>query len=47
MLGISDDGGDDLDYIYIQKYFQRIQKKTGVDYNKWLSEGSNNIYNMR
>ena len=39
VLGISDDGCDDLDYIYFQKYFQRIQKRTGSDYRKWISEG--------
>lgn len=39
VLGISDDGCDDLDYIYFQKYFQRIQKRTGSDYRKWFSEG--------
>ncbi|WP_419749282.1 AbiH family protein [Terrisporobacter petrolearius] len=45
VLGMKDDNmNDDIDFVYFYKYFQRIQKKTGVDYNKWLSEGSNNIY---
>lgn len=38
VLGISDDAFDNLDYIYFQKYFQRIQKKTGVMYKKWLDD---------
>lgn len=45
VLGMKDDDmNGDIDFVYFYKYFQRIQKKTGVDYNKWLSEGSNNIY---
>lgn len=38
VLGVSDDAFDNLDYIYFQKYFQRIQKKTGVLYKKWLDD---------
>lgn len=45
VLGMKDDNmNGDINFVYFYKYFQRIQKKTGVDYNKWLSEGSNNIY---
>lgn len=35
VLGISDDAFNNNDYIYFQKYFQRIQKRTGSDYLKW------------
>lgn len=38
VLGICDDTFDNLDYIYFQKYFQRIQKRTGVFYKKWLDD---------
>lgn len=45
VLGMREiDMNNDIDFVYFYKYFQRIQKRTGVDYNKWLSEGSNNIY---
>ncbi len=39
VLGVSDDIFDDkkLDYIHFQKYYQRIQKKTGSDYLNWIS----------
>lgn len=36
VLGISDKGFDNLDYIYFQKYFQRIQKRTGSFYRDWI-----------
>lgn len=37
VLGISDDSfPNTLDYVYFQKFFQRIQKRTGNDYRKWL-----------
>jgi hypothetical protein len=36
VLGISDDSFTDLNYLYFQKYFQRIQKKTGAYYKKWI-----------
>ena len=36
VLGISDETfPNTLDYIYFQKYFQRIQRKTGNYYKKW------------
>lgn len=37
VLGVSDDTFDSLDYIYFQKYFQRIQKRTGAYYKDWLN----------
>lgn len=38
VLGISDDAfPDTLDYVYFQKYFQRIQKRTGSFYRKWIN----------
>ena len=37
VLGISDDSfPDTLDYVYFQKYFQRIQKRTGSFYRDWI-----------
>lgn len=36
VLGISDDTFDNLEYVYFQKYFQRIQKKTGAFYREWI-----------
>jgi hypothetical protein len=37
VLGIEDDSfGKTTDYIYFQKFFQRIQKKTGNYYKKWI-----------
>lgn len=36
VLGISDENFDELDYVYFQKYFQRIQKRTGAFYREWL-----------
>ena len=36
VLGIPDEAfPNSLDYIYFQKYFQRIQKKTGNYYKEW------------
>ncbi len=41
VLGVSDDFTDNLDYIYFQKYFQRIQKRTGSFDKSWLqSDGT-------
>ena len=38
VLGIPDEAfSDTLDYIYFQKYFQRIQKRTGNVYQTWIS----------
>lgn len=37
VLGIPDEAfPDTLDYIYFQKYFQRIQKRTGNVYKTWI-----------
>lgn len=36
LLGASDNAFNNLDYIYFQKYFQRIQKKTGAFYKSWI-----------
>lgn len=36
VLGISDNAFSNLDYVYFQKYFQRIQKKTGAYYKSWI-----------
>ena len=38
VLGISDSSFDVLDYVYFQKYFQRIQKRTGTKYLTWLEK---------
>lgn len=38
VLGIPDDAfPNTLDYIYFQKYFQRIQKRTGNYYKAWIT----------
>lgn len=38
VLGIPDESfPETLDYVYFQKYFQRIQKRTGNFYRKWLT----------
>lgn len=37
VMGVSDDFIDNNDYIYFQKFFQRIQKRTGVDYENLLN----------
>ena len=36
VLGVSDNAFNNLDYVYFQKYFQRIQKKTGAYYKAWI-----------
>lgn len=36
VLGVSDNAFNNLDYVYFQKYFQRIQKKTGAYYKTWI-----------
>lgn len=49
VLGISDDAfPDTLDYVYFQKYFQRIQKRTGSFYRKWIDypDGPIEVYIM-
>ena len=38
VLGMSDKDFDGLDYIYFQKYFQRIQKRTGAFYREWIPQ---------
>lgn len=40
VLGMKDDKIDEneLDYVYFFKYFQRIQKKTGNLYRKWINK---------
>lgn len=39
VLGISDESFDEnLDYVYFQKYFQRIQKRTGSFYKDWIKK---------
>lgn len=39
VLGIPDESfPSTLDYIYFQKYFQRIQKRTGNYYKSWITE---------
>lgn len=41
VMGVSDDFIDNNDYIYFQKFFQRIQKRTGIDYEKLLTNHIN------
>ena len=43
VLGIPDDSFDNTEYIYFQKYFQRIQKRTGSTYQSWLVEKYNPV----
>lgn len=48
VLGVSDYMFSDadnkkLDYIYFQKYFQRIQKRTGSFYKKWLERNDGSL----
>ena len=43
VLGISDDQFDNLEYIYFQKYFQRIQKRTGTFYQEWISKKASSL----
>lgn len=38
VLGASSEDFENLDYIYFQKYFQRIQKRTGSLYKKWIGK---------
>lgn len=39
VLGISDNAfKDSIDYVYFQKYFQRIQRRTGSFYKEWLED---------
>ena len=38
VLGIPDDSYDSTEYVYFQKYFQRIQKKTGSFYKTWIKD---------
>ena len=42
-MGIPDDSFDNTEYIYFQKYFQRIQKRTGSTYQSWLVEKYNPV----
>lgn len=42
VLGINDDNIQDNDFVYFFKYFQRIQKRTGNQYTKWLSSSDEN-----
>ena len=48
VLGMNDDNIDEseLDYVYFFKYFQRIQKKTGVLYKKWINQSENKYNNF-
>jgi hypothetical protein len=42
VLGITDESFEQtLDYVYFQKYFQRIQKKTGNFYKSWVKRPEN------
>lgn len=41
VMGVSDDFIDNNDYIYFQKFFQRIQKRTGIDYENLLTSHIN------
>lgn len=39
VLGIPDESfPNSTEYIYFQKYFQRIQKRTGSFYREWITE---------
>ena len=38
VLGVNEQEDQNLDFIYFVKYFQRIQKRTGTDYKKFLEE---------
>lgn len=46
VLGVGDDVFDNLDFVYFQKYFQRIQKRTGSFYREWLKpfKRNTNLY---
>lgn len=38
VLGARGEDFENLDYVYFQKYFQRIQKETGALYKKWIGK---------
>lgn len=38
VLGVRDDAFENWDYIYFQKFFQRIQKRTGAFYKAWIPQ---------
>ena len=40
VLGIADSEPQNLDMIYFKKYFQRIQKHTGIKYEVWINSDS-------
>jgi hypothetical protein len=47
VLGIDEYLNDDrkdkeLDFIEFKKYYQRIYKRTGLDYNKWINDIKSN-----
>ena len=46
VLGIDDNAFDNNDYIYFQKYYQRIQKMTGSIYLKWLAPPLNDYFSI-
>ncbi|WP_434793082.1 hypothetical protein TPDSL_22680 [Terrisporobacter petrolearius] len=48
VLGMKDDKieENELDYVYFLKYFQRIQKKTGNSYKKWINQSDNPANNF-
>lgn len=48
VLGMKDDKieENELDYVYFLKYFQRIQKKTGNLYKKWINQSDNRVNNF-
>lgn len=41
VMGVSDDFIENNDYIYFQKFFQRIQKRTGIEYKDFFEKGYN------
>ena len=43
VLGARGEDFENLDYVYFQKYFQRIQKKTGALYKNGLEKRKNHI----
>ncbi len=47
VLGISDDAFVSLDYVYFQKYFQRIQKRTGSYYRNWIPQAMTSLEDDR
>lgn len=48
VLGMKDDKieENELDYVYFFKYFQRLQKKTGNSYKKWINQSDNPANNF-